>query len=397
MPEPAARRRAFALATASLVIGLALALAGAEAVARWLVPDAYYVYPPGYEATFDPSPDVIPGVHGPSRLTINRRGIRGDPIAATQRYRLLAVGGSTTLCTYLGDAEAWPHRLQDRLDEALGAGASWVGNVGRVGHTTTQHALQVEKLLPQFPEIDGVILLVGLNDMLLQLAWSSDEGGPRPGSADPDAQIQRAFSAYPGADADDPWYRRSGIARLWRTRVWEVPEWGQRGPSFDGTGSRLTRWRRFRAEASSLRHDLPKLSAGLEGYARRLHRLVDAAAANDARLVFLTQPTIWRDDLGPDERERLWMGGPPLDRLRSGAVYYGVDALAEAMDRFNRRLLRVCRKRPEAECFDLASALPKDAAFFWDDAHFTERGAERVAELVADYLLSRAPLRSEAR
>jgi hypothetical protein len=40
--------------------------------------------------------------------------------------------------------------------------------------------------------------------------------------------------------------------------------------------------------------------------------------------------------------------------------------------------------------------VPKDAAHFYDDEHFTEVGSERVAQAVAEYLRA-APLAGEAR
>ena len=65
------------------------------------------------------------------------------------------------------------------------------------------------------------------------------------------------------------------------------------------------------------------------------------------------------------------------DRSRSliddctGTEYYSVEALAAGMKLYNDALRRVCRDRG-TECIDVAARLPKEAAIFWDDAHFTE-------------------------
>jgi hypothetical protein len=66
------------------------------------------------------------------------------------------------------------------------------------------------------------------------------------------------------------------------------------------------------------------------------------------------------------------------------------------MQRYNETLLRVCRERG-VECIDAAARLPKDASIFWDDAHFTEEGSRRLAQIVADHLLEREPLASRRR
>lgn len=48
-------------------------------------------------------------------------------------------------------------------------------------------------------------------------------------------------------------------------------------------------------------------------------------------------------------------------------------------------MLEVCADR-RVECLDLAAMLPKDDTVFYDDVHFNEAGAERVAAAVAERL-----------
>ncbi len=55
-------------------------------------------------------------------------------------------------------------------NEALGKDSTWVGNVGRPGHTTGQHVLQVQKLLEEHSFVDAIVLLVGANDFLITQA-----------------------------------------------------------------------------------------------------------------------------------------------------------------------------------------------------------------------------------
>ncbi len=130
-------------------------LAVAEGAIRLLLPNDYYVWPPNFHRTFRPDPDVVHGATVPSQLTINAFGMRGDPPGPQYQYRVLAIGGSTTICGYLDDRKAWPYLVQERSNAALGPDTVWVGNVGRPGHTTHQHLLQVEKLLARHPEIGG--------------------------------------------------------------------------------------------------------------------------------------------------------------------------------------------------------------------------------------------------
>ena len=77
-----------------------------------------------------------------------------------------------------------------------------------------------------------------------------------------------------------------------------------------------------------------------------------------------------------------------------GHEYYAAAALAEGMNRYNERLLQVCRDE-RLECVDLEKAIPKHLSMFYDDAHFTEAGSQKVAEVFARYLRSRAPFLRE--
>ncbi len=375
---------------AALFVGsLALFLAIAELAARLSLADGYYVWPPHFHETFAPGENVLKGAGEESSLTINPQGMRGDPLPTDARYQLLAIGGSTTICSYLDDEDAWPHVVQRRLEAELGEGSVWVGNVGRPGHATAQHRLQVEKLLAQYPAIDGVLMLVGINDMLVRVLLLHDPVPlPQPGSYQ---ELRQAFSAFPGWDAESPWHRRTGIARFLVARSWRLPGQRDDGPLVDRRAELIVRARDYRRRATSYLQELPGLPEGLAGYEQSLNGIVDAAQAAGGRLIFLTQPTLWREGLSDEEERSLWMGGPRFDRLGPGAEFYSVRTLADGMARYNETLLRVCRTR-RVECVDLATELPREGALFWDDAHFTVEGSRRLARLVADYLLSREPL-----
>jgi hypothetical protein len=55
------------------------------------------------------------------------------------------------------------------------------------------------------------------------------------------------------------------------------------------------------------------------------------------------------------------------------------------MSAFNAELLAVCTARA-LRCFDLAERIPRSTSFFFDDVHFTERGAAAVGTEVASFL-----------
>jgi lysophospholipase L1-like esterase len=298
--------------------------------------------------------------------------MRADEPGPGGAYRILAVGGSTTECLFLNQDETWPYRLQTALTSP--GRRVHVGNVGKSGHTTRQHVLQVEHLLRQHPDVRVVTLLAGVNDVQHVLAAEPVAHGPFDAS-----DYAKAFTIYPdalAAPAGAPFYERTRLFRL----VHPAPP-GQaltRALVQDPEGRFYEQFRTIRRFAPKV-DVLPDLSEALAEYRHNLEAIADLAARRSVRVVMITQPSLWRRDLPPDLDSLLWFGW-----VRGSRAYYGIAALAEAMDRFNAVLLDVCRER--AECVDLAARLPRDTTVFYDDCHFNENGARLVAAAVAEQI-----------
>ena len=357
----------------------------------WLyLPAQYYVWPPNFRRTFQPSPGVIHGVSFPAELTINAFGLRGDPLSDDEQYRLLTVGASTTICVYLDDSKTWPYLLQQRLNDALGPKTVWVGNAGRPGHSMPQHVLQVEKLLEQYPELDALVLLIGSADVLIDLSATID--APPVFEEGPNGALRRAFSVYPDWVAESPWYARNVIGRVARLRNWHPLPLERDGVfGMDEKAAFVAMIREFRAAASSIRQKAPDLSSELSTYVRNVHAIVDRAERSGRRVIFLTQPMLWKPGMSQEELALLWGGGTNFFNAGPGKEYYSAEVLAETMTLYNDALVEVCEKRG-VECVDMASALPRTVKVFYDDAHFTELGAAMVADRLAEYLRSTEPL-----
>ena len=228
-----------------------------------------------------------------------------------------------------------------------------------------------------------MILLVGINDLLHWLVTPDPAANLVP---TPEQELGMAFSVFPGWDADTPWYRRNLIGRaLWRLS-WRPIRGTEKLQPMDAHGVFQATLRHYRQRAGRLVDALPDLEPGRADYVQNLGRIVDVARARGVQVVFVTQPTLWREGLSADEQALLWAGGPPFWALREGADYYSVGALAEAMARYNASLLEVCRERGVG-CIDAASGIPHSSEFFFDDAHFTEAGSARLADRIASGLL----------
>jgi hypothetical protein len=84
------------------------------------------------------------------------------------------------------------------------------------------------------------------------------------------------------------------------------------------------------------------------------------------------------------------MGGVGDFQAEPGHDYYSAGALALALRRFNDVTLDVCRLQG-LSCVDLAKEIPSDTTVFYDDCHFGQAGAERIAQAAAAHLAKQAP------
>jgi lysophospholipase L1-like esterase len=376
-----------------LCASVAVALLFGEKAVRWAVPNGYYIWPPGLKKVFMPRADIMPGISEPSHFVANSLGIRGDEFKSSNTYRILAIGGSTTECLYLDQSEAWPLLLQKYLNETAMYHNVWVGNAGMSGKTSRHHITAMTYLPLIDMQIDMIILLIGVNDLIIRLA-QHEQYDPnfamKPGSG----QILVDETFYGGAPyRDAPFFKNTALWQIAHKAKGMIADRIRRdnfaeNSIQDELGKMYVRLRQHRQGAREIRDELPDLSSAIEEYRRNVHTMIDIAIAKSIRLVFMTQPTMWKADL-PDHLERLlWLGGIGDFMKRANRPYYSAQALDKGMKTYNEALLKVCEER-RVECLDLASILEKDVTVFYDDVHFNEGGAQKVANALTKYIVNR--------
>lgn len=222
-------------------------------------PQQFYVRRPHLHRTFSPLGDVMPGVSGPTGFITNFLGIRGDEFAEGQQYRILAVGGSTTECVYLDQDRAWPSLIQRNLIEATRLRV-WVGNVGVSGHYTRDHIVYLKYLLPQYPRINAVVVLPGINDFSLQTSHADYDPHflARPGAEG--EVMHKAFYVLPSR-FEQVIYRKTA---LWNLRR-QIQLYFS-GSQEDRRGT-VYRHRRSDRQQATLVDQLPDLEPGLAAVA----------------------------------------------------------------------------------------------------------------------------------
>lgn len=307
------------------------------------------------------------GALGVDPLVIHRRnslGFRGPepPRDWGRHLSIVTVGGSTTECFYLSEGRTWPDRLAALLSEALRP--LWLNNAGLDGHSTYGHLVLLQDHVARIgPKV--VLLLAGLNDVGLGADRPFDRRQMTAASlprslrelgyavANKSELVNLLVSAYRSYRAQDLGLgHQFGILRL------DTPHREQVAAD---------RRQRYLARRSG---------EALEGYRRRLERIVGVARERGIELILVTQPALYGP--GHDDRTGLDLALIPVGSV-NGAIAW------EALELYNDVTRAVARER-DLLLVDLAHRLPKSSRLFYDHHHFTNDGAEAAATILASEL-----------
>ena len=327
---------------------------------------------------------ITPGIDGPVTISFNQYGFRGPELASVSKpadtLRVFCVGGSTTACLNLDDADTWPAQLQRMLAERFPDRRIEVVNCGVNAETTRGDINMIaHRVLPFAPDL--VIMHPGINDWMISKA--------------PD---------YSPARTEVGSYRSGRYEYLYRKLKWmgvkEVLSASQlfrrmvylkRGVAGDGGddddwdigGKSLVRLRRQQAS----RQVVPMTDELMQPRSELTDNLRLSMAmcrARGARALLLTQPVLWEDNMPDEHRKLCWMGF-------NGDVTYSPGDLEQMMSAYNAAMKGLADELG-VPVVDAASVLPKDTSIFFDDCHFNVRGAERMAGLIADAIVQRGLL-----
>lgn len=370
------------VALAMVEVLLHLAAGGAAQPALW---------PKGRDALLKPDPASMPGVSGVARFTGNDVGLRGTTFPVEDDvYKIITVGGSTTEDLYLDDLETWSNLLMDGLNEAQDGATVWVGNAGQSGRNTVDH-LALLQSLPVFSQVDLLVFLVGINDFgaVVSFGGSSTQESLEANAAEFKQQILNGGGRV---RPTRPYYKRSQLYDLVRSaalpQVADLVPAGVLGRVGAGPGSFLEDVRSQRASGNVA--PLPNMTVGMEEYSSRISLLAAECRTLGVRCFFMTQPSMYREEMTPTEEALLWAGWVQQEDGTLGYVPYS--ELSGAIRGFNDSLISVCRQEG-LDCFDLDRKIPKDTNAFFDDVHFNENGARLVAGAVSQELIERGYLK----
>jgi len=266
-------------------------------------------------------------------------GEKGDEM------RVFCLGGSTTEFTD-SKGKGWPVRLEGELRARLGTEHLRVYNQGRQWYTTLHTLINYQTNLRQHKP-DVVIVMHTINDLLHNADFSYFSGG----------RFRQDYGHFHGP-----------VSRMVRRQ-------GLPAAAVSALGSLWYHEERRVIDEPGFRGERP--------FAQNLNTLIDLAQADGARVVLMTQPSLYAETASDDVRKALYMlnveaVGPDAkwsyETARRGFVRYG-------------EIIRQVAQERDVTLIDLEQSIPRTLDFFSDDVHYTDKAFDVIASAVASVLV----------
>jgi lysophospholipase L1-like esterase len=318
--------------------------------------------------------DVIPVLDPVVTMTRNSLGFRGpDPPAdLANKLSIITVGGSTTQCFFLSDDKTWTARLAADLEPSFHD--LWVDNAGLDGHSTYGHLVLMEDHIAKLhPKV--VVFLIGANDVGRdpEMEFDSENVKGSVSFHSPTAFIKSLSPYSEVASLVAGLYRSANAYKhgLMHQKI-DLKAMHPIGTLPPGT-----------EEKYMDEYAAPHYLAGFED---RIGKLISISRNNGIEPVLVTQPLLE----GPaiDDVTGVDLGTIEVWSNRSGKMVWDLQEV------YNDVTRRVGREH-NVQVIDLARRLPKSSRNFYDFIHFTNAGAQAVADILAQdlcpFLASRIP------
>ena len=375
-------------AVAALVAGGAVATCAAEIAARRMLrrQARYCVWQPGRKLELHLDRDSHPRLESVVRFEVNDAGERGPAIGDDRSlFRVLATGGSTVESFLLNHDASWPGALQRYLSTpsalaSLGAERVHVGNIGKSGVGAAALSLILRRVLPRYPVLDLLLVMVGASDVLLWLESDATKIAAAPSND--------YFAIHPdGPFGFSP--RRTALWELLRRardrRVASRPE------RRDGVAKWIGKARAMRANAAEVKDDVADPAAMLASFEENFRAALRVAGAHARRVIVVKQPWFEKTSFSAEERALFWNGGVGKAVYQHVSVFYSDAVLFRLMHSIDEAALRVCEELG-VEQIDVMPVLERSVNTYYDHFHHTPTGADAIARIVAERVL-RSPHR----
>ncbi len=319
--------------------------------------------------------DGIGAQKGEIPFKINAFGFRSSSMTTAEKpagtYRIFFLGASTTESAVIREEETFPFLVEKKLDSLLPGKRFECVNAG-ISSAIAPDILATLIYKVMYYEPDTVIYMQAINDL--------------------------RYGALPVYDpVRRPTYRKktngSSLSDEARDLIRRILKYSRFltllkrnllnrffPPEDERFKTKMEEYNDLRNQR--LHHPFTPIpeSASLTDYRKYLEEMIFIARAHKVRLIFMTEPSIYLENLPADIDRKLWMG-----YFEKYGVNLSNEFLAREMARFNDTLRQLALSYG-VELIDLEKKMPKDLAHFYDDVHLTPEGSKRAAEIIGDYL-----------
>lgn len=362
---------------------LPLLYVAVELASRWWIRrrDRYYVLPPGLRLRLHIDRQVFPQLERETRFDVNRDGERGDdlPRSTDGLYRVLVGGGSQPEGFFLDQDTTWPGALQRVLEgreqrRRLGASKVHVGSIARSGVGAEALDIIFDRVLPRYPRLQLIIILIGATDVL---RWLED-GAPRSPAR---ARQEDLFRCHPRGPFGWTPTALATMELLRRARR----RWLRPIQVHERAGKWIGQAREMRARAKIVLSTMPDPAPMLEQFEFYFRRVLLEAIAHADRVLVVRQP--WFDkDFSEEEAAHMWHGGAGPVWREEVTTFYSFDVVSRLMALVDAKAAGIAQAL-DVEQLDLMPLLDRSLATYYDGFHLTPTGAKAVATAVAAAVL----------
>jgi len=275
----------------------------------------------------------------------NSLGFRG-PEFDNSKYKIVAIGGSTTECLLINEVNTWPHLLAGMLGKEY-----WVNNAGMDGHSTFGHILLMKRfIVPLKP--DMVLFLVGCNEV---------------GRDD----LNRFDSSMHAHSTFEKLAEYSKLANL----VLNLKRQHKASQLNLEHGKHFTLSDNIPLSLAPQYMDsvLSIESKRLSSYYKRLGLLIALSKSAGIKPVFITQPILLGK--GRDSTTGVNLETYRIKDNLNGLLYW------RELELYNDVTRKICADSNIC-VIDLAGLMPKSSNYFYDFMHYDNKGCEEVANII---------------
>jgi lysophospholipase L1-like esterase len=292
----------------------------------------------------------------------NSLGFRGPepPADFAQNLTIVTVGGSTTECFDLAEDKTWPHNLGVTLKRDFKH--IWLNNAGLSGNSTFGHFILMQDYLVKLkPKV--VIFLVGINDVGIR------------GERDFDERIHGLnFRSLERFLASAAVHSELATAALNLYRFY-FPKSVMINNQNDPQETDLKKLLPFEVSDQKRAVIIKEHQDHYLGpYKTRLEKLIVICQENNIIPVFLTQPVLYGNIVDPATGVDL--SDKFVAKDMNGATAW------EVLELYND-ITRKVGQEQGVLVIDLARQMPKDSRHYYDLMHYTNAGADKLADLIA--------------